>query len=147
MTMIKEQTEFAHTAVMPAGTAIKTTGSANAKTANTIIYKVAGKYYSLAPQATLSLSTASWTLSVANGKSVVVYCLVDTSWTVTFQVSDPASTLAWIVESDPVITSTKALFAKIWISNGSGFSFTVWTTALDTASVTVIYQDIYGVAV
>lgn len=137
--MIRNYKEF-QAAITTGWLAIKTGGSADALTARAIMYrKTNGDLASLAAQATVDLSTASWDLSLADTHENVVYVTVNDSGTVWLYAGTSAATWATVVE--PTIDNDLTVVWRIWISNASGSAFTIGTTALDTASVTVLYED------
>lgn len=124
--------------------AIKTTSSPDAKTVNTILYKIEWKAYTKAAVATVDLSASTWTLAIPTLQANIVFVTLNAAWTVATYVWTAWDTLAEVKE--PEINSWEAIIWRIYIENWTWSAFTIWTTALDTANVTVFYEDCDHVA-
>jgi hypothetical protein len=117
------------------GTAIKAGGSAVAKHANTITFKINGKFY--------SKSTGDLTIpatAIPAGYKALVSWYLDSAGTATSVMSTPVL----IAASTPVLpdfADTLVCIGAVLISNGTSSAFTGATTALDTAHVTTTYYN------
>jgi len=124
-------TELGKAVFSAGGLAIKGIGSEDAATSNTIQYAIGGAMYTKAAITTVDLSTAMGTLTVADGASAVVTCALNAAGDV----------LLYVDASE--LPDTEVGFGDITITNGSGADFTIGTTPLDTADVTVVYRDVH----
>lgn len=117
------------------GTAIKAGSSAVAKHANTIAFKIDGKFY--------SKSTGDLTIPatvIPAGYKALVSWYLDAAGTATSVMSTPVLVAA----ATPVLPSfadTLVCIGAVLISNGAATSFTGATTALDATSVTTTYYN------
>jgi len=117
------------------GAAIKAGGSAVAKHANTIVFKINGKFY--------SKSTGDLTIPatvIPAGYKALVSWYLDSAGTPTSVMSTPVL----IAAATPVLPSfadTLVCIGAVLISNGTSSDFTGATTALDTAHVTTTYYN------
>lgn len=117
--------------------AIKTTADPDAKTTAIIVTSIGGKIGAIAAAATLDLS-ALCAGTIAAGASKGVFLFADGAGTVSAVLVAPNADGAIVCPEHPI---TKICFGSIKIVNGTASTFTVGTTALDTASVTVTYTN------
>ena len=117
------------------GTAIKAGSSAVAKHANTVTFKINGKFYSK----TTGDLTIPATVIPAGHKALVTWYL-DAANAVTSVMSTPVLVAA----ATPVLPSfadNKVCIGGVLISNGTASDFTGATTALDASLVTTTYYN------
>jgi hypothetical protein len=122
----------------PPGLTIAAAGSPAAK-ASAFDYRINGKIYAKAAQATISLVTLG---VVAAGKTSAVFLTIDAAGNVTVSPVVPDES-GDIVVPDPGYGL--CLFGAVKVSNGAATAFTGGTTALDAASVTATYYNLSGV--
>lgn len=122
------------------GLAIKTGGSALAKTVNTIYFRIGDKCYSKAAGDMAALSG-----TVTNAKFNVFCYYVDTAGTVTTVMGTEATTLAEVVFPAGTPASTAMIGFTIINPTGTG-NFVGGTTALDDATVVpnAVYVNTVG---
>ena len=118
------------------GTAIKAGSSAVAKHANTITYKINGKFYS---KSTGDLTIPATPVIPAGYKALVSWYL-DSAGTATSVISAPVL-IAAATPVLPEFTDDKVCIGGVLISNGTASNFTGATTALDAAGVTTTYYN------
>jgi hypothetical protein len=118
-----------------AGLAIKTGGSALAKSVNTITFVVDGV---IAQKAAADMAALSGSV-VPNGSKNVYVFTVNVSGTLATRAGTAATTLAGILW--PTIPDGEVVIGFIIVENGTGSNFTPGTTALDTGSLTVTYVN------
>ena len=149
--------------------ALKTGGSADAKTTTAIGYSLAdtGVIYTKAAMATVDLSgltavhsnnpnvtknddstngdvlvrQGSNGLVIATANQVYIILTLDASGNVRGYAGEIVGTSA-TAKRPELDLSAEAAFGEIHISNASGSNFTVGTTALDTSNVTVTYANL-----
>lgn len=110
------------------GLAIKTGGSALAKTVNTIYYVIDGVLYSKAAADMAALSG-----TVTNAKFNVFVFMVNSAGTLTTSMGTEATTLAGVAW--PTIDDLKAVIGFVIINPTGTGNFVGGTTALDDATV------------
>ena len=118
------------------GTAIKAGSSAVAKHANTITYKLNGKFYS---KSTGDLTIPATPVIPAGYKALVSWYL-DSAGAATSVISTPVL-IAAATPVLPAFDDDKVCIGAVLISNGTSSDFTGATTALDTAHVTTTYYN------
>lgn len=124
-----------------AGMAIKTGGSAVAKTTVAVLYKISDVIYTALSAGDLPALTG---ISVADGYTKCVLVQVSAGGTVTYKVSDAFANVSgevFVLANAPSLDKDKAFVGFIVIKNASGSVFTGGTTALDASNVTVSYID------
>ena len=117
-----------------AGLAIKTGGSALAKSVNTITFVIDGV---IAQKAAADMAALSGT-TIADGSKNVYVFTVNASGTLTTYAGTQATTIAGILW--PTITDGEAVVGFIIVST-SGAIFVPGTTALDAGTATVTYVN------
>lgn len=117
------------------GTAIKAGASAVAQHANTITYKINGKFYS---KSTGDLTIPA-TVIPAGYKALVTWYL-DAAGTATSVMSTPVLVAA-ATPVVPAFADTLVCIGGVLISNGTAAVFTGATTALDKSLVTTTYYN------
>lgn len=121
-----------------AGLAIKTGGSALAKSANTITCFING---TLVSKAASDMAAFSGSNVATGSKNIYVFC-IDASGTLTTLAGTAATTLAGVLM--PTIVANTAVIGFAIVDNATGSNFVPGTTALDTASLTVTYVNTVG---
>jgi len=113
--------------------------SSPAPKAGAFSYRIAGRIYAKAAQATIALTTGG---SVAAGGQGAYFLSLDAA-------GDLAVTLV-TADSDGDITvptpaAGYAAFGAVKVANGSGAAFVAGTTALDAAGITATYVNLAGI--
>ncbi len=130
----KLQRRLANLVFNSAGLAIKTGGSALAKSVNTITFVVDGV---IAQKAAADMAALSGTTVADGSKNVYVFC-VDASGTLTTLPGTQSTTIAGITW--PTIVDGTTVIGFLLIST-SGATFVPGTTALDAGTVTATYVN------
>lgn len=128
-----------------AALAIKASSNADAK-AGAFLYRVAADVKYTAATATIDLSASSGTLALADGKVACVAIDIDASGTVTQTVGTHVTSANINDAKQPRLAADKARVGYIYLKNATGSAFTIGTTALDTASMTVEYVNVFNPA-
>jgi len=113
--------------------------SSPAPKAGAFSYRIDGKIYAKAAQATIALTTGG---SVAAGATGAYFLSLDAA-------GDLAVTLATADSNGAIAVPTPAagyaFFGAVKVANGSGAAFTAGTTALDATGITATYFNLAGI--